>query len=486
MRKKREKKIKEKLILLVGVVFSLVLPVFVDAAILKVGDNEYDSLTEAIDDASISGNEILLNEDLKLDPNSLSSNAYVVTIANNQKIVLNLNGKKITGNFVLKNLGDLTIKNGSLITEELSGGGLINNADNAILSINSLEVQTSNSSAPIIKNSGTANIIEMKTTEQSKASTQLKNTETGIMILDKCDLHSVYDLITNEGTLTIKDGNYSTNSNIGINSITGKLIIDNGNFETKGKAFMFEATNNGNIIVNNGSFKGYSAFKSNCSNDFKCNIEIKNGSFDNTSDIFVVTGGNGSIIVNDGEFTTSTTNYLFHGTGGDGSITILGGKFIATNAESISDFGQGNLQLTLGTKDNDAKNVPYILMPNGKFSISDKLGSKLYYYDGILIMKNVENKINGLSLAEIEENYKVCYTQYSDTALKAYLSTSCEVVKTLNASNENENNTTEDTKKDDVDNPQTGEHISAIIMFFLLISMILILLYTKKNKLYKI
>lgn len=361
--------------------------------IAKIGETTYLTLQSAIDACPDNTEDISTTIDI-LD-NIYLSRANI--ISENKNIVLNLNGYKITnlssdsgiennGNLEIKNINESTLEDSSLEQDE---GVLLSH------------------SAPVITNNSNLNIgnisIEIITLGMNNNyKNGIKNT--GNIEINGANIYTTRDncsyimLINNEGqgTITLNSGKISNLGTYGIginNNSTEKVTINNGIVEgciaiqnknsgtIEIKSGNINGVNNtgniaciynenGNIIVENGSFYGTRSIIKTT----KGNVNVKNGIFRGNSNSNGISIEGASTVIIDEADMELNANTIWN-SNIEGNVTINGGKYYSTGNNL---YNRGTIRLLGG----EYKNKSYGII------LQNNLGAKVYIENVIMSCNN--------------------------------------------------------------------------------------------------
>lgn len=359
--------------------------------IAKIGETTYLTLQSAIDacvdNAESTPTTIDILDDIYLSRTNI--------ISESKNIILNLNGHTITNlcsNSGIENNGSLEIKN---INESTSEDSNLVQDEGVLLS----------HSAPVITNNSNLNIgnvsIEIITLGMNANNYKTGIQNTGNIEINGANIYTTREncsyitLINNEGqgTITLNSGKISNLGTYGIginNNSTEKVTINNGIVEgciaiqnknsgtieiksgningvnnTGNRACIYNE--NGNIIVENGSFYGTSSIiRTN-----KGNVTVKNGIFRGSSNSNgIAVEGPSTVIIDNADFELNS-NTIWN-SNIEGNITINGGKYY-TSGNNL--YNRGTMRLLGGEYKNKS---------NGNI-LQNELDAKVYIENVIMI-----------------------------------------------------------------------------------------------------
>ena len=220
-----------------------------------------------------------------------------VTVAENQKLVLDMNGHTLTYGAQLTNNGDLEITDSSSTKGSFEISLPIKNSNN--LTIDDVVInQTTN--ANLIQNDKNINIT--KSSLKAKSGNVIYNTNAGTINLDEDSVFTSSGYVFNnnaDGETTLKGGKVNS-----INNAKGTLILEN---------ITMNSTRNPSINQSGGT------------------LNIKSGTYQTTGSTMInVTGGN--VVFDGGTFIqNSNGNYNYILYGNSCTTTINGGNFTQNN-----------------------------------------------------------------------------------------------------------------------------------------------------------
>jgi hypothetical protein len=211
----------------------------VTSAVAKIGDTKYATLNDAIEAAPTNGTETTI----KL----LANTSEDITIAANQKIILDLNGKTLINksDHTITNSGTLTINGTGLVDNATNGKAAIYNKESGVVTLNGGNYDRCNedgqgaynsgtNSHYTLENYGTMTINEGVTvTQHGKFSSMIKN---GYTEWEKEDPLYKSTKGTNDEQytspkLTINGGYFNGGLNTLKNDDHGIAVINGGTFE---------------------------------------------------------------------------------------------------------------------------------------------------------------------------------------------------------------------------------------------------------------
>ena len=246
-------------------------------------------------------------------------------IAEDKNVVLNLNGKTITGTMaksvghVVKNFGTLTIKNGTISSTGANGGSALYNegtltVENVTINGSSIRENGGWPSYPInnyssmtVTNSTingyqgaiACNAAGTTTVNNCTINKEYLDTSSHVFYIDHADAK----VIVNGGTYTHKgmDGSLAY-------VITGEITVNDGTFNTEGGGYGIAPLKNGKVTINGGTF----------------NAGLLNWS--------------GSIVVTGGTFKADPTSYLAEGyyASKNGNYYEVKEGSLVSNAEALA------------------------------------------------------------------------------------------------------------------------------------------------------
>ena len=281
------------------------------AFVAKIGDVFYASLPAAIAAAS-SGATITMIADEQVEVTG-----YAITIPSGKSIVLDLNGKTVTGpcssggtSALILNLGNLTI------TDSASGGFLVAGADNT-WTWDGSDDYTGSYASNLIRNEGTL-IVNGGT---------LYNASTGSAVY-AIDNYSAGKVTINGGTVDAKKAAairmfYNNGGSVTVNG--GTIGHYNNDNDCSYMGIQVMAGTNADVFISGGTLAGMYALYSNGSGD--SSVDITGGSFDG------VVGFAASLVnisISDGTF------YDWAGTWGSQTAFITGGSFADDPTEYLA------------------------------------------------------------------------------------------------------------------------------------------------------
>lgn len=358
--------------------------------IAKIGETTYLTLQSAIDacpdNAESTPTTIDLLEDIYL------SRANVISESKN--IILNLNGHTITNLSSysgIENNGSLEIKN---INESASEDSSLMQDEGILLS----------HSAPVITNNSNLNIgnisIEIITLGMNANNYKNGVQNTGNIEINGANIYTTREncsyitLINNDGqgTITLNSGKISNLGTYGVginNNSTEKVTINNGIVEG---CIAIENKNSGTIEIKSGNINGvYNTGNRACISNQDGNIIVENGSFYGTSSIIRTTKGN--VNIKNGIFRGASNSYgiMIEGPSTviideadmelnsntiwnrsiEGNITINGGKY-HTFGNNL--YNRGTMKLLGGEYKNKS---------NGNI-LQNELDAKVYIENAIM------------------------------------------------------------------------------------------------------
>ncbi len=196
--------------------------------VARIGSNYYDTLSAAVSTVPTNDTETVIE--------LLNNTAEVITIANHQNIVLNMNNNTISNNGndnVIKNYGKLTINNGT-IQSDAETNGAVNVESTGNLYLNSVTINATGGRQAIYNNKGKTTIsgnsyLHNTTTERAAIQNLAGGTVTVLSGTIEAEGNSA---CINAGTLTIgtKDGTYNSNSPIFVGNKYGIESTSNYSF----------------------------------------------------------------------------------------------------------------------------------------------------------------------------------------------------------------------------------------------------------------
>ena len=394
---------------------------------LKVNDTEYNSLINAIAAIETEGTiEVIANAPI----------SSVITIPENKKITLDLNGHTLTISKEIVNNGEFT---------------LMDSSDNENGAIESLAINAINNSGILNINSGT-----IQKTTAINATNYLIYTPSGTININGGKLlngalnkncYSIINGYGNKAELIINDGeiiNEATNSSaraitsvknitvnggsvsaydLVINSST-TIIVNNGTITSTQNGYVI--LNTSNVTLNGGIINGKVGANSNVTTNNNPEINSKNVciNYQSSSAKININGGTltcGTIGIYGGNLTMTAGTINAVGNGIEvflnNTVKISGGKIISTNGYGIS---QANGTLTIGEQGNLDISTPIIQGNLYGLYISN---GTVNFYDGILkgqtagyygTITNIEENTYIINDSEIVDDveYKTNYLAY--------------------------------------------------------------------------
>ncbi len=283
--------------------------------VAQIGNTKYDTLQEAFE----AGGEITLLRNVTL--------AETVILAEGQTVVLNLDGKTITGPNVAKdaegnrihvivNNGTLTINgNGTVQSIATNGGSAIYNSADAILIVNNVEIN----GAPLVDGGWPSygiNNYGTMTINGAKVNTYHGGIATGgngIAIIE-------------DATVDVGQSTQTKQTSWALYVFeNGQLTVNNGTFKNtkdeKNKVYgggYICATSTSKTIINGGTFDKTEGDNNGTGLYYQCkNLEIKGGVFDTNPSAYVAEGYN--VIEKDNTYTVIPSVLK------DGDVLDLGG-----------------------------------------------------------------------------------------------------------------------------------------------------------------
>ena len=264
------------------------------AVVLYEGYNEFyscNTLQNAIDKAIETKGSVKLVKDITLEES--------VSIPAEKSVVIDLNGKTITGtmvkpNHVVMNYGTLTIKNGTISSTAGNGGSALCNkgtltVENATINGSSICENNSWPSYPI-NNYGTMTVTNSTINGYHGA---IACNDAGTTTVNNCTIIKNY--------LNLSSHVFY------INHADAKVVVNGGTYTHKGKDGSLAYVNMGEITVNDGTFNaeggGYGI--ASLTNG---KVTIKGGTFNAG-----LLNWGGSIVITGGTFKTDPTAYLAEG-----------------------------------------------------------------------------------------------------------------------------------------------------------------------------
>ena len=401
--------------------------------IAKVDEEQFRSLKEAVDSCGENDKTVILLDNFTL------TEEEQVTIGENQKITLNLNGKNIkTFNYnpSILNKGDLTITD----TEDVVGK-IASKAYGPIENTNKLKI----SGGEFVQNLSGWNYNDKNI---------IKNTgeliiEGGIIKSALSYVRGIYNL--NAGKITINGGNINISNSTGIYSeSTNEIIVYDGEFNCS------TCISAGNITVNGGTI---SATRTGIYKRLSGTVTI-NGGVVSGNDYAIYNYDTGKVILNSGGKIVSTNGTgidaggpidinggeiiakrgIYNGGGNTlkiigGTITatekaienwrspviILGGEIVSTNTSNqpaIKNSYYGTI--TLGDNEETVSTTTPVIT-GGNYGIQSDDNCTINFYDGVITGKTkaIEGAVN-----DVPEEYEV---KYEDSNKKATLTRKAQV-----------------------------------------------------------
>ena len=465
---------------LVFAISLLFITTSVNAASLKVGEKEFEDFLEAVDEANVSGNPVIFQNDYSYKEPGEMGIGGVIDIE--KKVSVDLNGFTFTIGYI-DNYAELNISNGILYAE----GGLTNmlkNEENATFNMQNVQIKYTYNAIHMIVNKGSMSLENVTINSLENNVALISNEETGILKIKNSNIETKNEIMRNYGNVEIDGGTYLTkNEANGLAPISniGNITVSSGTFTTGDKSEIFNVEDGATLIINNGEFQGGNVAEASCiisRNNCKKKvfITINDGKFTMAENIVSVDSLSNSaeITINGGQFTTTTTESIFSVFGGQATYNIFGGIIKAPNSTGIIQNYVGNTVYNIGLNDGTISQQPTIEIPNGELNIKNE--SILNYYDGIFHLKNKITKVD-----DLPDGYNVCYSK-ENGYIRAELKTSCD---TTVIDNEEEDNSS--LGEGEVENPQTGSTINWLLLsIFLAFAIALLWIIRKKNVFHKL
>ena len=288
------------------------------------------------------GGEFTLTEDTVLSQN--------VELKSGKSLEIDLNGHKLTldneeGNIsrLIDNNGNLTIKNGSFVNNDVDSTGMVVN--NGTLNIDSVTVKDNGSlGKSTFVNNGTLKINGSNITISSIQKTINGRTQNwGNAAVDS------------NGDLEVKNTTISSNSQSSYAVIVrgGDALLDTVNITNTKGAF---AMNGGKALVKNSSFKVHKYYSFYLENQDDIELTVDGGNYDSSRHAFYFANVNndkviktdilGGVFKSAGTYSSLHTSTMATNTKFDLSIT--GGKFTATNNDVSAYVEEGYEQNSTG------------------------------------------------------------------------------------------------------------------------------------------
>ena len=423
--------------------------------IAKIGDTLYDDLQTAVNDCDNEERTITILKDFAI------TGSEQIQIDSNKKIIIDLNGKKITtfsdteaivnngelkvidslangamqtrGCGILRNNNEMhilaTLKNDGI--KETSGEsniivnskhlkfegnisttlGQINgirNIENGTINYISGTISTSgNKSYAIINESNedmTLNFSEGSISGIKNASNSTVEIQNGNIVSSADSGNAI--LNTTSGNIVIKGGNISSSGTGITNEADGTITIEGGVLSAQNSTAIYNKTN-GTVTITNGTINASTCIE----NVTQGIVTIANGNLTGKSYVINnknngnVTIENGQLICDDSTRGSSTINNQDSGT-----VTILGGTITNNASEGTGIYNVSTTsKIVLGVKDGSSRNTPYI---NGlQYGIYNS--GTLEFYDGI-IEGNIDKSVYGIA-NETEDGFQVRTYKTGDT-----------------------------------------------------------------------
>lgn len=456
----------------------------VHAASLKVGEKEFEDFLQAVDEANISGNPIVLQNDYSYGAATEEEDESNVSIT--KKVSIDLNN--FTFNIgEIKNSSELEIYNGTLKADYkfIISNNVIENQENATLILRDVKAELYGEAERLLDNEGTATL-ERVTLQSSTATSAVANGTIGTVTLEDCVIELGSSIITNDGNMTINGGTYKNTEGSYLIRNNNTMTINGGTFETQDFTIgnVITANAGSTLEINNGNFKGVTGiYSTGISTSFSCSagtkITINNATFNTSSNLIgtaIATTHNTEVTINNGNFTTTEDINVFS-LGGTRVITInlYGGTFNAPNASRLSGkTEQANATFNIGKNDGSVTQTPVINIQNGQIDVADS--AKFNFYDGMITLKNKIVRVD-----DKPEGYDVCYSE-ENGYIKAELKTYCTTTVDDNTDDVTTGGGSGSLGEGEVENPETGSTINWIALsIFLALTIALLWIIRKKN-----
>ena len=188
----------KKILFLLAFLFLIIPTKVLALDVAKIGDTPYESLTDAITNASDSGDTITL----------LTNWGENITIPEGKEIILDLNGYTLSNNgnkaTVIEDRGKLTITNGTVTSNASSG--MINVYKNASLTINDGYLTATYSRQAVYNNGGLVTIggtAELTSNTSERATVHNLNNGTINILGGKIIANNSYAIYNEKGTINI-------------------------------------------------------------------------------------------------------------------------------------------------------------------------------------------------------------------------------------------------------------------------------------------
>ena len=253
--------------------------------VAQIGDVKYNTLAEAVAAVPTDGTQTTIT---MIDNETIVGNSGV-TIAANQNVVLDLNGKTVTGNTdsettyaLITNKGTLTIQDNTDTNKDGSGTGRIE-----VYPTNPWVYSEANPggyASNLIRNEGTLTVESgyLYNNGTGSATYAIDNYSAGKVTInggkiDTAKSSAIRMFYNNGGSITVTDGIVGgDNSYMGVQVMSGSNVNVSVTGGTITGTYAFYATNTGGSInISGGTFDGYVGFGSACTND----ISITDGRF---------------------------------------------------------------------------------------------------------------------------------------------------------------------------------------------------------------
>ncbi len=458
------------------------IPNLVMAASLKVGEKEFDTFTEAITEAIEAEENIMVQENIE-------NQKIVVQKDQNIKIYLGVHtlsySDSETSENAIENFGTLEINGVDDSKIQMGKNQKVVNHENANLTLKIGNYEALNS--------------------------DVNNTESSII---------------NQGNFAIVDGNFKFSTNIGIDN-SNQLNITYGNFTSDCEKMIVTSSGNTTPIItvdeaafNNTSNRLLSFFQLNTPTE----LSIHNGQYvdnvENSNAHFILSSaGNQNVSLNDLNISMQNTILQFNSESEKVTLSIDGGIYQSTH-EII--YSNSPISVTIGNKDEEVEEFPKFVTKEKDYAMyfPQEYESTLKFYDGsFTALKNPPFLKQEKTNFDTLESYNVKEDEIGYTANLVKTSTSVDPPDEDNPEppkeesnppkeetdppkdedpssdvnpDEDKGEVTEETNpndsesKEDIENPNTGNFDVLPTLSLLILCVVLISIFIRKNRFYKL